>query len=157
MWHIVIGLLSIDLKLRGDIVIRSRHAPPKGCGEESGGVARWYSGEKRFSPVFLVVVIEKLLGSIPIFQAKIRMMLAQKETIEKELAKLQVVVHITPTTCHIITKIKQTLSNLTKRTRSVKRDTGYNAAITRNHDSRRWQCGQLGAWSWGKLKHEAQF
>ena len=33
------------------------------------------------------------LGSIPIFQAKIRMMLAQKETIEKELAKLQVVVH----------------------------------------------------------------
>ena len=89
----MIGLLSIDLKLRGDIVIRSRHAPPKGCGEESGGVARWYSGEKRFSPVFFVVVVKKLLGSIPIFQAKIRMMLAQKETIEKELAKLQVVVH----------------------------------------------------------------
>ena len=38
-------------------------------------------------------MVEKLLGSIPIFQAKIRMMLAQKETIEKELAKLQVVVH----------------------------------------------------------------
>ena len=74
-------------------MIRSRHAPPKGCGEESGGVARRYSGEKRFSPVFLVVVIEKLLGSIPIFQAKIRMMLAQKETIEKELAKLQVAIH----------------------------------------------------------------
>ena len=90
----MIGLLSIDLKLRGDIVIRSRHAPPKGCGEESGGVARRYSGEKRFSPVFfLVVVVKKLLGSIPIFQAKIRMMLAQKETIEKELSKLQVVVH----------------------------------------------------------------
>ena len=51
----------------------------------------------------------------------------------------------------------KTLSNLTKRTRSVKRDTGYNAAITRNHDSRQRQCGQLGAWSWGKLKHEAQF
>ena len=49
--HIVIGL-SIDLKLRGDIVIRSRHAPPKGCGEESGGVARRYSGDKIFSPVF---------------------------------------------------------------------------------------------------------
>ena len=44
--------LSADLKLRGDIVIRSRHAPPKGCGEESGGVARRYSGEKIFSPVF---------------------------------------------------------------------------------------------------------
>ena len=38
-------------------------------------------------------MVEKLLGSIPIFQAKIRMMLAQKETIEKELAKLQVVFH----------------------------------------------------------------
>ena len=38
-------------------------------------------------------MVKKLLGSIPIFQAKIRMMLAQKETIEKELAKLQVVVH----------------------------------------------------------------
>ena len=49
--HIVIGL-SIDLKLRGDIVIRSRHAPPKGCGEESGGVARRYSGEEKKSPVF---------------------------------------------------------------------------------------------------------
>ena len=48
---------------------------------------------KRFFSCFFVVVVKKLLGSIPIFQAKIRMMLAQKETIEKELAKLQVVIH----------------------------------------------------------------
>ena len=58
----------------------------RGVGRSCASVFRW---ENIFTCFFVVLVF----GTIPIFQAKIRMMLAQKETIEKELAKLQVVVH----------------------------------------------------------------
>ena len=66
-----------------------------------------------------------------------RMMMAQKETIERELAKLQVL--LAPYT-HTHTRDTTATKRVFENNRKLLNDqdsataTGYNAAITRNHD-----------------------
>ena len=68
-----------------------------------------------------------------------RMMMAQKETIERELAKLQVL--LAPYThTHTHTRDTTATKRVFENNRKLLNDqdcataTGYNAAITRNHD-----------------------